>query len=136
MRLRTLLLLLVSLTVGSLLPLPGLQAVAHAATTPAEAAALAAASQDHTAYTLPPATLAKAEALATTRHVLYFGGALWGILSLYLLLQLRIAARMRNVAVNVTRNRWGQGYLFFFEFLLVTTLLSLPLDLYDQQYSL
>ena len=132
MRLRTLLLFLVSLTVGSLLPLPGLQVVAHAATTPAEAAALAAASQDHTAYTLPPATLAKAEALATTRHVLYFGGALWGILSLYLLLQLRIAARMRNVAVNVTRNRWGQGYLFFFEFLLVTTLLSLPLDLYDQ----
>ncbi len=105
---------------------------AHAATTPTEAAALAAAHDDHTAYTLPPDKLAKAEALTTTRHIVYWVGTIWGILSLWLILQLRIAARMRNVAMNLSKNRWVQGFVFLLQFLVVTFLLGLPLDLYDQ----
>jgi STE24 endopeptidase len=124
MRLRPLLLLL------ALLPL--VPAAVHAETTPTEAAAIAAAQNDHSAYTLPPDKLAKAEALYRVQVALGFGGTLWGIVVLVLILQLGVAARMRNVAVNLSKNRWAQGFTFFFLFLLLTTLLSLPLDIYGQ----
>lgn len=104
---------------------------ALASPTPTEAAAIAAANQDHTAYTLPPAKLAKSDALTKVRIALLFGSPIWGIIVLLLILRLGIAARMRNVAVNLFRNRWGQGFTFFFLFLLLTTLLSLPLDMYE-----
>jgi Zn-dependent protease with chaperone function len=123
MRLRTLLLfLLVLVTFGA--------PAAHAAPTSTEAAAMAAANNDHTAYTLPPDKLAKAQHLHAVFVVSHFGGALWDIVSLVLILQLGIAARLRNVAVNLTKNRWGQCFLFFFEFLVLNALLDLPLDLY------
>lgn len=127
MPLRTLLLLLFSVFVLPLIPAP-----AHAAATPTEAAALAAAENDRTAYTLPPDKLAKAETLERIRTIVTFGGTAWSFVVLILLLQLRIAARMRNVAVNLSKNRWAQGFTFFFQFLLLTTLLGLPIDLYDQ----
>jgi STE24 endopeptidase len=104
----------------------------HAQTTPTEAAAIAAANHDHTAYTLPPDKLIKAHALYRVRFALDFGGTLWSILALVLLLQLGIAARMRNFAVNVSKNRWAQGSIFFVLFLLLTTLLSLPLEIFGQ----
>lgn len=124
MRRGTLLLLLISL----LLLLP----TAHAAPTPTEAAAIAAANQDHTAYTLPAAALAKAQHLETFRIISHFGGELWGIVSIILILQLGLAARLRNVAINLSKNRWAQCFIFFLEFLILTTLLSLPIDLYAQ----
>lgn len=127
MRLRSLLLLL-----SSLIALPCMPVAAHASTTPAEAAALSAARNDHSAYTLPPDKLAKAETLARIRNIVTFGGTAWSIVMLVLILQLRIASRMRNVAVNLSKNRWAQGFTFFFEFLLLTTLLGLPIDLYEQ----
>jgi STE24 endopeptidase len=125
MRRRTLFFLL--LTLNLLAP-----AGTYAETTPAEAAAIAAANNDHTAYTLTPDKLAKAEALYRVRVALEFGGVLWGIVVLFLILQLGIAARMRNFGVNISKNRWAQGFIFFFLFLLLTTLLSLPLDMYGQ----
>ena len=79
MRLRPLLLLLLAL-------LPLTPVAAHAAPTPTEAAAIAAAESDHTAYTLPPDKLTKAQHLGTFRTVAHFGGALWGIVSLLLVL--------------------------------------------------
>jgi STE24 endopeptidase len=106
---------------------------AWAGPTRTEAAAIAAARQDHTAYTLPPEKLVKAEALYHVNLVVDLGGALWSVLVLFLLLQLGIAARMRNAAVNISKNRWAQGFIFFFLFLLVTSLLGLPLDLYEQR---
>ena len=128
MRLRTLLLLLLTLV-------PFLS-VAHASTTPTEAAAIRASDQDHTAYTLPPDKLAKAEHLKTFRTVTTFGGELWGIVSIILILQLGIAARIRNVAVNLTKNRWAQCFIFFLLFLILSTLLDLPLSLYEHHVSL
>ena len=127
MRLRTLLLFL-----SSLLALPFLTVAAHAAATPTETAALTAAQNDHTAYTLPPDKLTKAETLKRIRTLVTFGGTAWGIIVLVLLLHLRVAARMRNVAVNLSKNRWAQGFTFFLQFLLLTTLLGLPIDLYAQ----
>ncbi len=105
-------------------------------TTPTEAAALAAAEHDHTAYTLPPDKLAKAEALKHTRYFFYFVDAAWGVLMLVLILQLRVAARMRDLANNLSRNKWTQGWVFLLQLLLVTTLLALPLEIYQQHVSL
>jgi STE24 endopeptidase len=129
MRLRTLLLLLLAL-----LPLTPL--AAHASPTPTEAAAIAAAQQDHTAYTLPPDELTRAVKVSNFWIYTSIAGTVWSFVYLILILQLGIAARMRNVAVNLSKNRWAQGFIFFLEFLLLTTLLSLPLDIYEQHFAL
>ena len=129
MRLRNLLLLFLML-------LPFAAPAARAATTPTEAAAITAAEKDHAAYTLPPDKLAKAQHLETIRTTTHFAGALWGIVSIFLVLQLGIAARLRNVAVNLTKNRWAQCFIFFFEFLVLSTILDLPLSLYAQHVQL
>ncbi len=113
------------------LPIPGL-----AETTPTEAAAIAAASNDHAAYTLPPERLAKAEAIGRIRVALTFGDPIWQIASLILLLQSGIARRMRNVAVKLSPNRWAQGFCFFLLFVLAMTLLTLPMDIYAQHVRL
>lgn len=126
-QLRTLLLILCAL-------LPFAAPHAHAAT-PTEAKALAAAERDHTAYTLPPARLAKGESLANTRHVVYIAGTLWGFLTLWLILQFRIAARMRNVAVNLSKNRWAQGAVFLLQLGILLQLLDLPFSAFSHHIS-
>ena len=68
------------------------------------------------AYSLPPEKLARAIAYSRIRVILDFLGSGWGILQLILLLALGVVARMRNVAVNLSRNRWAQGFIFIFCF--------------------
>jgi len=87
-------------------------------------------------YWLPPEKLAKAIAYSRRRVVLEFLSTGWGILQLILLLGSGAIARMRDIAVNVSKNRWAQGYSFTFLLLLVTTLLTLPLDLYGHHISM
>jgi len=106
--------------------------VASAETTPAEQAAISAARNDHSAYVLAPDEAIKADALYKDRVLTKICAPLVSIVALFLILQLRIAARMRDIAVGVSRNRWAQGYTFFFFFLLFTTLVSLPFDIYRQ----
>ena len=106
------------------------QSLFHA--TPTEAAAMAAADNDHTAYILSPEKLAKAEALKRTHYILYFGGAAWGAIGLLLILELGLAARMRNVAVNLSGNRWAQAVLFLGLMLVLTAALDLPLAIFSQ----
>jgi len=126
MRLRSLLLSLMAvLGIFWLSPAPAL-----ASTTPTEAAALSAAHNDHTAYTLPPEKLAKSEAVHRFNVTMNFAEPLWGIVSLLLLLQLGIVSSLRNVAVNLSKNSWARGFTFFFLLLLAATILSLPLDMY------
>jgi Zn-dependent protease with chaperone function len=103
---------------------------ACASETPTEAAALTAAHSDHSAYTLSPEKLAKAESLYRFRVTMNFASPIWGIVSILLMLQLGIVARIRDIAVNISPNRWAQGFAFLLLFLLVSTALSLPLDLY------
>lgn len=99
---------------------------ARALPTATEAAATAAAKNDHTAYTLPPDKTAKAIELSHFYDTLYFVGYGWGILSLFLMLQLGIAARIRDTAVKLGPNRWAQGFAFTLLFLLTYTLANLP----------
>jgi STE24 endopeptidase len=87
-------------------------------------------------YTLPPEKLKLAQALFRTRTLLHFVGAGWGILQLVLLLALKVPARLRDVALRVTGNRWGQGFLFTFLLLLVIAVLDLPLGIYGHHLGL
>ncbi len=87
-------------------------------------------------YSLSPSDLAKAQHLSTVHETLHFGDEAWSLLSLLLLLGFGVIAWMRDTAVKVSTNRWVQGYVFLFLYVLTGTLLSLPLDLYTQHLSL
>jgi STE24 endopeptidase len=125
--------LLCLIAFAALLPLGA--GSAYASTTPTEAAAIAAAENDHTAYTLAPDKLTKAVQVTHFYETYHFAGAAWGMVSLLLILQLGIAARMRNVANNLSKNRWAQGFTFFFELLLLLSLMQLPLNMYAHHMS-
>jgi STE24 endopeptidase len=105
-------------------------------TTPTEALALRQAAVDRAAYTLPPEKLKPAQELFQARTALHFVGEGWEIVQLVLLLALGVPARMRNVAENLTKNRWGQGFVFVFVLLLLITLLNAPLRIYGHQIAL
>jgi Zn-dependent protease with chaperone function len=123
MRIHLILLLLITLTAGLAAPFCPAQ-------TAAQPQAQHQALRDKSAYTLPPEKLSQAIDYSRIRVVLDFVGSGWGILQLVLLLVLGIAAWMRDVVERASGHRWVQGFLFTFLFLLVTTLLMLPLDLY------
>ena len=92
--------------------------------------------QGDAAYTLPPAKLKVAIELNRKRTAIEFADTAWTIVQLVLLLSLGAAAWMRRVAVGVSRNRWVQGFAFYFLFLAITSLLSLPLEVYGHHVSL
>jgi Zn-dependent protease with chaperone function len=87
-------------------------------------------------YSLSPADLAKAQHLSTIRVSMHFVEEAWGIISLVLLLFLGVIGWMRDVTIKISRFRWIQGFTFLFLYLLVGTLVSLPLDLYTQHLQL
>lgn len=127
-------LLLIALLLFAVLP-------SHATTTRAEQIAIDAAQHELDtsppngnlpSYALSPADLAKGVYLEHVRNVLHFGNAAWGILQLVLLLSFGFIRRFRDFVVTRFRNRWLQGYCFLLLFLLATTLLGLPLDVYGQ----
>jgi STE24 endopeptidase len=97
-----------------------------ASTAPAQA------SGGHDAYTLPPGDLAKAVALSHIQDVLAFGGALWGIAVLCLLLATGTAARVDRWTQRVIHRRWLQGLLFFGLFLIAVFLAGVPFDWFAQ----
>ena len=87
------------------------------------------------AYSLPPEKLARAIAYSRIRVVLDFLGSGWSILQIVLLLALGVVARLRNFAVNLSKSRWAQGFVFTLVLLLISTLLDLPLDMYGHHAS-
>jgi STE24 endopeptidase len=87
-------------------------------------------------YALPSAALEKARQLSRIEAVLFFGGTLWGLAQLVLLLELGVVARLRDLAVARMQNRWMQAYLFLLLFLLARVVLNLPLSLYGHHLSL
>src|SRR6201996_2162495 len=87
-------------------------------------------------YALAPDKLAKAQHLASVHVTMHFADEIWGVVQVLLLLWLGVIAWMRDRAVGAGRNRWLQGYVFLLLFLVVTTLLELPLDLYSHHLSL
>ncbi len=113
-----------------------LRSAAYPAATPTEARALATARNDHSAYTLPAGELVKAKALTHTRHVVYWADTVWGVVALWLVLELRIAARIEAWVVRASRRRWVQGLLFVLAFNLLMTIALLPIAVFEQRTEL
>jgi Zn-dependent protease with chaperone function len=61
------------------------------------------------AYTLPPALVAKAQALESDRTALYFAGTAWTILALFLLVRGRTGERIASLAERLTSRRFTLG---------------------------
>jgi len=120
--------LLAGLFVARPLAAQASQAPAAAAT----AAAPAASQSPQQAYTLPADKLAKAIALSRIRNILDIAGSIWGIVFLWLLLATRGWAGIEAWAQRAAARRWVQGVYFFLALLILTTLASLPLDMYGQ----
>lgn len=80
---------------------------------------------------MPPARRAKSDA--------YFEGGYWLILwdfvvtliIMWLLLQFRWSAKMRNLAERITRFRPLQTALYWIQFFIVTSVLSFPMTMYE-----
>jgi STE24 endopeptidase len=78
-------------------------------------------------------------AAAKTRSDAYFEGGYWLILwdflyasaMMLLLLSARWSAKMRDLAARITRFKWLQTFLYWVQFLLVTSLLGFPLEFYE-----
>ncbi|HUY82227.1 MAG TPA: M48 family metallopeptidase [Acidobacteriaceae bacterium] len=82
-----------------------------------------------TSYTLPPDKLAKALVLYHAGLWSYFGGTLWNIAILYLLLRLGAGAAIRDLAARVTARRWLQGLIVAPIWLFIVTAINLPISL-------
>lgn len=87
-------------------------------------------------YSLPPDKLTKAQHLASVHITMHFADEIWGVVQIVFLLWLGVIAWMRDRAVGLGHNRWVQGYVFLLLFLIATTLLELPLDMYSHHLSL
>jgi STE24 endopeptidase len=85
------------------------------------------------------AYLAEIPAEAKARSDAYFEGGYWlvlwdflvGAIILFLVLHLRWSAAMRNVAERVTRFKPVHTFVYWVEFLVLTTLLGFPLTVYE-----
>src|SRR6202030_4288765 len=87
-------------------------------------------------YTLSPGEQTQAIAYARARHELYFLDVAYGLLVLVLLLQLRVAAQFRDLAVRAGGNGFVQTIVFAPLILLTIDILSLPTAIWSHQLDL
>jgi len=85
------------------------------------------------------AYLAEMPASARSRSDAYFEGTYWlilwdflyGVVVALLLLNLRWSASMRDLAERITRFRWLQTFVYWIEYLVLTTILTAPIAIYE-----
>lgn len=85
------------------------------------------------------AYIAEMPASAQSRSNAYFEGGYWlilwdflyGVVVALLLLNLRWSAAMRDLAERITRFRWLQTFLYWVEYVLLTTVLTAPIAIYE-----
>ena len=99
-------------------------------------AADAASSHQLLQYSLPPDKLEKAYALYLITGTLYFVTTAWTFLVLYLMLQTRFGARLRDWAERTSRFRILQAAIVMSLFVLVLQSAQLPFDVYQHHISL
>lgn len=127
--------LLAAILLPTLAPLPVRSQPAGRAPNAQGAAAPAQSAAPREAYSLPPDLLAKAVALDRIRIVLAFGGSLWSIAFLWILLATRAAAHLDRWTQRIARRLWLQGLVFFALFLIAVFLAGLPFDWFAQHTS-
>ena len=85
------------------------------------------------------AYLAQIPAAARARSDAYFEGGYWlilwdflvAVLSYWILLRFGISAKMRDFAAHISRRAFLQDWIYWIQFLIITTILSAPLDIYE-----
>jgi STE24 endopeptidase len=85
------------------------------------------------------AYLTEIPAAARARSDAYFEGGYWlilwdflmSMLVYWILLRFGMSARMRNLAERVTRFRPLQTFVYWFQFMIISTILQLPLAVYE-----
>jgi len=87
-------------------------------------------------YTLSHERYQKAVAYSRAAYVLYFADAFLGIAAAWLFLRLGIAAKFRDIAENVSANRWMQGLVFVPLLAFAAQLCTFPVSLYGHALSL
>jgi STE24 endopeptidase len=80
---------------------------------------------------MPPEQRSRSNAYFEGGYWLQLWGFLYTVVVMWLLLRLRWSARMRNLAERLTRFRPLQTALYWIQFILVVSLLSFPLSLYQ-----
>lgn len=105
------------------------------ATSPSPAATQRASPTQTTEYTLPPDKLAKSKALYDLRGKLRIVDTAYSLLVLLAMLALGIAARYRDWAEKASKYRFVQALIFVPLLMLTITVLSLPMDAYQQSIS-
>jgi STE24 endopeptidase len=91
------------------------------------------------ADTATAAYLATMTSAARARSDAYFEGGYWlmlwdfliGLLIAWALLGLGLSARMRDLAVRLTRFRWAQTAIYAIQYLVITTVVILPWEAYE-----
>lgn len=83
-------------------------------------------------YSLPPDKLKQAVDYSHARNWLYFGGTIYGIAALLVVLQWGLAAKFRDWAEAASGHRFVQALVFVPLIALAIDLFSLPLGLYGQ----
>src|SRR2546428_10324151 len=124
---------------GVLAGLAGAQTGTPPAVAPAATAINTAVAQPFDVKAAVDAYLAKVPREQRARSDAYFEGGycliLWDFLStavvMWLLLRFRWSARMRDLAERITRFRPLQSALYWFQFLIVTSLFTFPLTVYE-----
>lgn len=102
---------------------------------PSPAVAQSAPQTQTTEYTLPPDKLAKSKALYDLRVKMLIVGTIYGLIVLLAILYLGIVARFRDWAEKATKYSFLQALIVVPLFLLLTTVLNLPLDAYGHSIS-
>jgi STE24 endopeptidase len=88
-----------------------------------------------TAYTLPPDLYQKARSLGRIHFALNLGNFLYGLLVFWLVLQLKLAAKFRDWANQVTTNRFVQACLFTPALIVAIAALQSPTAIYEHVIS-
>ena len=105
------------------------------AASPSPSAAQSAPQTPTTEYTLPPDKLAKSKALYDLHVKMLIVGTIYGLVVLLVILYLGIVARFRDWAEKATKYSFLQALIVVPLFLLITTVLNLPLDAYGHSVS-
>src|SRR5580765_1083174 len=85
-----------------------------------------------TAYTLPPEVLAKAKSLARIRFAFRVFSIFYGLWMLWFILRRKYSAKFRDWAEAASRRRFLQAAIYVPLLAIAISLLSLPLDLFNQ----
>jgi STE24 endopeptidase len=115
------------------------RAAPAANTTPVVSATTAASTTPFNVDAATNAYMAELSPQARAKSDAYFEGGYWLILwdllvalgVAWLLLGTRLSARMRDFAGRITRFRWLQTVIYAVQYILLTTLLTLPWTIYE-----